>query len=365
MTDAAPSRLKLPAHTLRLSLPVGQLAQGGLHLVRKLGLGAPSDRRLRTALDLPVLDRAPADLTAAAVAAEVGAMTGTGDWSGVHALIHEWDMTRAATPQGARKARIAAHALIGAEAAEAFAARAAAAPQDPVAAALAALALLRGGHDPEQAARWIDPFEPAAMASPLLAEAHYRLARAWPQGGHDLDDAHDDWADLDPADAAVWETHAAQLIRSSEGDLAPLAAAAERAEWQTERWLGKGGYALFLLPVLPAAPAVWNRIDPERLAAAMLDLARHRHKDQGAVNRIAADWARLGETAPAPLRPLLRTSYRQLLEECLNTLVPAAWDLPEAQARRRIAEAFLPELRIGACLRATPAGLRLCDPSAA
>lgn len=362
MTDATPSRLALPSLTLGLSVPVTMIAQRGAELAGRLGLGAVSDRRLKSALDLPVLAHVPADAAAVTVRTQTDALVAAGDWGALHDLIRHWDLARAATPQGQRKARIALRAALSAATPEAFAARAAAAPADPVAATLAARAALHHGPDLTAAAAWLDRFEPAEWASPLLAEAHYLYTAALRDGVSGLHAAHDDWADLDAADAAVWETHALHLAEL--GSMSALAAAAARAEWQTERWLGRGGYALFLLPVIDTSPALWDRIDPERLAAGMLDLARHRHRDQGAVNRIACAWQRIGHGAPAPLRPLLRTSYRQLLEESLNTLVPAVWGLSELAARRRIADAFAPELRAGACLRATPAGLTLCDRSA-
>lgn len=363
MTDIAPPRLALQAPALALAALVPMIARGGMQLANRAGLGGVSDRRLKAALDLPVLAQAPAEVTAGPVQTQVKALIGAGDWQGLCETIRGWDLARAATPHGQRKARLAAGAVLASVAPEIIAAQAAAAPADPVAATLAGLAAVRRGTDIDRASALLDRFEPAEWASPLLAEAQYRLCLALPEGTADLSAAHDDWADLDARDDAVWDSHAAILLART--SLASVAAAAARAEWQTERWLGKGGYALFLLPVMESAPALWDRIDPERLAAAVLDLARHRHKDQGAVNRIARDWHRLGIVAPGPWRALLRTSYRQLLEESLNTLIPAVWGVPDLTARRRIADAFTPELRAGARLRATPAGLTLCDRSAA
>jgi hypothetical protein len=354
MTDIAPfPRPSLSLRNLRLSLPVARLAKGGVQLAQRVGLAGLSDRRLKSALDLPVLAMDPAETGVQTVRAQVSALAGQADLADLFDLIAQWDRTRAATPMGRRKARIAADALRHLALPGT--------PDHPVAAALTALNACASAGDLVQAQAALDRFDAAEFASPLLAEAHYRLGVAL--GDHAaISLAHDDWADLDPGDDAVWASHGAALLAS--GSHAAVAAAAARAEWQTERWLGKGGYALFLLPVMPHAPVLWDRIDPERLAAATLDLARHRHRDQGTVNRIAADWARLTDAAPAEWRGLLRTSYRQMLEESLNTLLPAAWAMPEPAARRRIAEAFLPELRAGACLRATPAGLALCDRSA-
>lgn len=354
MTDIAPfPRPSLSLRPLRLSLPVSRLAQSGMNLAQRFGLAGLSDRRLRTALDLPVLALDPAERAEQTVRAQVSALAGQADPAELFDLIAQWDRNRAATPMGRRKARIAAESL-GQLALHH--------PADhPVAAALGVLNARAAASDLALAQAALDRFDAAEFASPLLAEAHYRLSVALGDPAA-IRLAHDDWADLDPGDDAVWASHGATLL--AYGSPADVAAAAARAEWQTERWLSKGGYALFLMPVMHLAPFLWDRIDPERLAAATLDLARHRHRDQGTINRLAAGCARLANTAPAEWRGLLRTSYRQLLEESLNTLLPGAWDLPEQVARRRIAEAFMPELRAGACLRATPAGLALCDRSA-
>jgi hypothetical protein len=352
MTDTAPfPRPSLSLRSLRLSLPVARLAQGGVQLAQRVGLAGLSDRRLKSALDVPVLATDPAEAADQTVRAQVSAMAAQADLTALFDLVAQWDSTRAATPMGRRKARIAADALSRLALPDI--------PDHPVAAALMALNATAGDFALAQAA--LDRFDAAEFASPLLAEAHYRASVTLGDGAA-IRLAHDDWADLDPGDDAVWASHGITLL--AHGSHADVAAAAARAEWQTERWLGKGGYALFLLPVMAHAPALWDRIDPERLAAATLDLARHRHRDQGTVNRIAAGWARLSEAAPAEWRALLRTSYRQMLEESLNTLWPLAWGVPEQAARRRIAQAFLPELRAGACIRATPAGLALCDRSA-
>ena len=355
MTDLAPfPGLAFSVRNLRLSVTgsVAQLVRSGRDLAQKAGLGGGlSDRRLSAALDLPVLADDPSTAGAATVRAQVTAMSGAACRPELLALIRSWDIARAATPQGRRKARIAAEAMLALP-------PAGAAPEHPVEAAVAAMVAMT---EPHHAQALLDRFDAAEWASPLLAEAHYRLAVAQADA-EAIGAAHDDWADLDPTDDAVWAGHGLHLL--AQGNLSAIAAAAARAEWQTERWLGKGGYALLLLPVMDSAPDLWHRIDPERLAAATLDLARHRHRDQGTVNCIAARMARLASVAPPERRGLLRTSYRQLLEESLNVLLPAAWGLPEPAARRRVAEAFLPELRAGARLRATPAGLTLCDRSA-
>lgn len=354
MTDTFPSRPARTDRGLSLSVPLMQLAGRGTRLAQQLGLGALSDRRLRKVLDLAVLDCDPADAHDAAIADAVT----SGDRRAALDQILCWDRSRAATVQGRRKARVAALALAATGTAHPRP------PGHPVDAALRVLGLLRRSAPSNQIWALLDRFDAAEWSSPLLAETHYRAVLATPGAARDLRSAHDDWADLDPGDPAVWHGYAAHLLDAGRATAAGIAAAAARAEWQTERFWGKGGYALFLLPVMSRDPALWDRIDPERLAAAALDLARHRHKDQGAVNRIARDLHLLSHSAPGPWRPMLRTSYRQVLEESLNTLLPGAWGLTETAARRRLAEAFLPELRAGARLRATPAGLALSDPTA-
>lgn len=353
------------AADLRLPSTGKGLLPRTLPLTLKSGLGALSQRRLRNTIDLPVLDRDPGedpdDIVRAQVATVAAGLDAGGEAADLLLLVHGWETARSATPFGRRKARLAAAHLL----ATGIAARLAAQdPAHPVAAALTAQAcVLQERPALAKAEALLDRFDPAACASPLLAETQYRLTALAAEGLAALLDAHDDWADLDPSDRAVWHNHA-RLMLAQGATAADIAAAAARCEWQTERWWGKGGYALFLLPVVHLDMALWDRIDPERLAAAALDLARHRRKDQGAINRLAANWHHLMPMAPAAFLPLMRTTWRQLLEESFNALVPAAWDGGEPAARRAIAGAFAAEMKAGACLRATPAGLALCDRSA-
>lgn len=412
MVDLAPPFAALLPRALRITsamvlAPVAVAMAGGARVARKVGIGGISDRRLKVALDLPVLTHDPAETAITETRTQIAGRIAANRWADAYALIRGWDQSRAATPFGDRLARIGCEAALArltgalaattpAKAAQAqaiadavldgFEDRLAATPADPVAAALAALAHIACGWAARgndwaanvsdegwdrmalhyaRAQEILDAFDPAEWNSPLLAEAHYRLCPGVPDGAERLRDAHDDWADLDPSDRRVWESHGLYLLPRWFGCHAEVAAAAARCEWQTERWLGKGGYALFLLPVLAAEPALWNRIDPESLAASALDLARHRRKDQAAVNRIARAMLAMFDDVPPEYAPLLRTAYRQLLEESLHALVPAAWGTTESAARRAIAQAFHAELRAGACLRATSAGLALCDGSAA
>jgi hypothetical protein len=383
MSDAAPHRtltalslrpsallrnLSLRPSALLRDMPLRMPSLGKGLLPRDLmsGFGTLSDRRLRRTIDLPLLDRDPGEDLDSIVRAQVVAVA-SGFAAGAEAtdllhLIQGWEAARSATAFGRRKARLAAGQLLSSDIAARLAAQG---PEHPVTAALTAQAcLLQGRHALKRAEALLDRFDPAACASPLLAEVQYRLSALAAEGVAALQDAHDDWADLDPSDRAVWHGHA-RLMLAQGATVADIAAAAARCEWQTERWWGKGGYALFLLPVMHLDMALWDRIDPERLAAAALDLARHRRKDQGAVNRLAAGWHRLVPMAPAAFQPMMRTTWRQMLEESLNALLPAAWDGGQTAARRAIAGAFAAEMKAGACLRATPAGLALCDRSAA
>jgi hypothetical protein len=329
------------------------------------GIGTLSDRRLRGTIDMPVLDRDPAEGAESALRAQIGALLADCDQGAgpqdILETLRGWDSARSATPFGRRKARLGLALVLASDAGTRLAA---AMPDHPVAAALAVQAALgQGPGGLVLAETLLDRFDPAACASPLLAEGQYRLSAQKADGLAALHDAHDDWADLDPSDRAVWHGHARRMLAQG-ASAAELAAAAARCEWQTERWWAKGGYALFLLPVMHLDATLWDRIDPERLAAAALTLARLRHKDQGAVNRLAATWHGLIPMAPAALQGLMRTAWRQMLEESFNALVPAAWQGGAAGARRAIAGAFASEIRAGACLRATPAGLALCDRSA-
>lgn len=383
------ARLATILRALAATLPV----PGARLLRRRLGLGGLSDRRIRRALDLPVLTDNPSQAAIAPLRQHLQQLLAAGNWDGILDDLRDRDHRRAALPDGRREAAIGLDLLLEplqaaldspAEPSNTgtllagFRDRLAARPGDPVAATLTAEAEMAAGwaargdgsaNDvPEPAMRQftrhfaaaraiLDQFEPAEHASPLLARAHYRLCLGLPEGGERLRDAHDDRVDLDPSDMAAWEDHGIHLLPSWFGSHAEVAAAAARCEWQTERWLGRGGYALFLLPVLERDNGLWDRIDPDQLAAAIHDLARRRHRDQFAVNRLAAQLDRLSRHAPADYRPMLALSLRHLLQDSLNTLIPAAWDLSEPEARRRIAMAFLPEIRAGARFGATSAGL--------
>lgn len=322
------------------------------------GPGSLTDRRLQLAMDVPVrhgdarppFDPGSRDRTLAWIAAA--------DWTALFGTLRDWDLARAADTHGRRRsATLVATALEQHPDPAFWRSRLATQPDNPWRAALAALAHLGRAHDADLAAAEaiLDPFEPALHGAPLLAAAHYRLAAA---GGEDhLALAFDDWADLDPTDPAVWRAHGQTLLAAGPAADGPIAAAAARCEWQLARWLGRGGYARFLLPLLGAEPGLWQRIDTAHLAAATLDLARHQRRDQYEVNRIAARLWQLSTLAPPTAGADLRDAYRQLLRQVLHELVPAAWALPLPELRHRIAAAFLPELQAGAILRATAAGL--------
>lgn len=366
--------------------PPAGVAQALRALSWKTGFGVLSDRALRRRIDLPVQAVSVRMEDIEAIRANARAILTSGGADALFRQIALWDQARARTAHGDRMARLGAEVALdmminptsqqgpGLAAFEDHLART---PDDPVAAALAAMAHLciarpEGLPVPAlqrdhlgRAEDILEPFEPAAHGSTLVAEARYRLQAAIPPQLTRIREAHDDWADLDPTDPVVWATHGATLLAGGFATPSEVVASALRAEWQTSRWLGRGGYALALLPALEGSAGIMPRLDPEHLVAAVLDLARHHRADKHEVNLLAARLARLASMAPPESRRLFQTVYRQVLEDSLNTLIPSAWGCAEISARRAIAHAFLPELRAGARLRATAAGLRLCDPSAA
>ena len=386
-----------PRHSPRTSGPADLSSRARLTALRALasarevleqvGWTGLSDRHLRQVCDIPLAN--PDRSALSDLRAETDALILSGNWAGLLDRLTAWDAARATLPCGRRKAGVAGKVALsrlragmarGADdrarpsALDLIASGTKGAGGNPVAVALAARAHLdaaRTAHPAQaeahrrQASDLLEPFDAAETGLPLMARALYALACAEASAPENIPLAHDDWADLDPSDPEVWQTHATTMAAMPGDWSRAIAAAAMRCEWQTGRWWGMGGYALLLMPVLDGDPRLWDRIDPDRLVAASLDLARRRRKDQAAVNRIAAGLDRLCHDAPSALRPLLRCGRRQLLEESLNTLVPAAWGLGEPALRRRIAAAFLPELRAGARLRSTGTGLALCDPSAA
>lgn len=342
------------------SLPV--VAALARLLAQPGGFGRLSDRRLRLALDVPANQMPPRPAADPEVRAVVITRLQANDHDGFQTMLRDWDLGRAADPHGRRKSATAVstalHLLTDPGIWQAQLARA---PDDPWRAVMAALALPAGNM--AGARRLLDPFEPAEYASPLLAAAQYQLTSAADDAAA-LADAFDDWADLDPGDPAVWLGHSRRLLARLPDAAGQIAALATRCEWQTARWFGQGGYAMVLLPLLGTVD-LWPRVDPAQLAASALDLARHQRRDQYEVNRIAAMLSRLLPLAPLVANAALRQGYRHVLEQVLHEVIPAAWDLPLAETRRAIAAAFIPELRAGAVLHATAAGLTPCLRSAA
>lgn len=187
----------------------------------------------------------------------------------------------------------------------------------------------------------LEPFEPLAFMSPLLAEAQYLQALGSPGGLHRLPELFEAWIELDPANPAVYATHAeylADLEMTSDED---ILREADAAMARTEETLGFGGYALFFLPLLSRRENARHLMDTELFASALLDL--------GTQSATAADanWAAAALAAEleavderdSDARMVLRDTLLLLIRQTLTVVYPRMWSLDEAAVRDLVHEA--------------------------
>ena len=363
---------------------LGALTLGSLRGFRHAALAERakpmSTSELARELLIPVVRNDPDLVAHAAVANRVSDLFARCEWAQLSLEISTWERRLDATPGGTRHHDIAIetclmplqtcldeaprNTLDDLEDANAmiadYVARHTEAPEDPVHAALAACAHMlvadncRAEFWPESESKraWrymaqhflaaeaiLSRFDPVEHMSPLLASANYELALGMPDGAARLRPAFEDWIDLDPSNPAIYDIHMPQLFGDGPINLRVFKAEADRAEARTSETLGKGGYALCVLPALADCPELRAHVDAKRLSEGLMDLARL-SGTQADVNWAASVLLKEIEQSSAESQDVYRNAFDALVRRHLGVIYPRLWHIPLDQIRARLGDTF-------------------------
>lgn len=329
---------------------------------------------------LPVVHQDPDHMARADIVSEISGLVLEGDWSALASRIALWENRLEATPGGARAHDIAIDTCLaalqnlideaprstiddlkGAEiAVEQMVATQKLFADNHILAVLAARghmliaetcaadfwpenerkeAWRRMAHHYLAAESILTPFDPVSHMSPLLAGCFYRLALGMPDGDARIRPAFEDWIDLDPSDPAIYATHVKTILPTAHGSIAELIREADRAERRTSETLGQGGYALFMVPVLEEDDSLREEVEPDRLAAGLMDLARM-SGTQAEVNWAAACLARESAFGTPGRRQIMLSAFDGLVRRNLGVIYPRLWDMPLNEIRSKLKDVF-------------------------
>ncbi len=329
---------------------------------------------------LPVVHRDPDHVAKAEIIGEISELIVAGDWTRLSSRIAAWEARLEATPGGTRHHDIAVDTcLAGLEnlideasrasvddlapaelAVDRFVERHTTAPADHILAVIAARAHMTLAETcsaefwpaSERNAAWrkmahhylraegiLTAYDPVAHMSPLLGGTMYKLALGMPDGGARLRPAFEDWIDLDPSDPAIYRQHATNLLPERFGSEDEIKREALKAENRTRETLGQGGYALFAVPVIEAAPEMRDVFEADRLAAGLMDLARL-SGTQAEVNWAAACLTREADHGTAERRAIMSSAFEALARRNLGVIYPRLWELPLQDIRARLKNVF-------------------------
>ncbi len=116
------------------------------------------------------------------------------------------------------------------------------------------------------------------------------------------------------------------FLTGKEEDIDGLLLEAERADDRTSETLGNGGYALCLIPAIAEDPSLRSRIEPDRLAAGLMDLARL-SGTQSEVNWAAATLAREIDESSVEAHNVLQSAFDALVRRNLTVIYPRLWNM--------------------------------------
>ncbi|MDJ1017275.1 MAG: hypothetical protein QNJ35_12240 [Paracoccaceae bacterium] len=368
-------------------LIVTALKLRGLAGGRAAGRKKPDLPDLPRELLIPVVEDDPDSAARANVVERVSELVGSEGWGELADLVAEWESRLDATPAGVRHHDLAADTILAplealidevprqelSELAQAeqeverLVALHKAHPDAHVLAAIAARAQMilaescqaefwpddmrkeawrKMAHHYVQAEAILEAFDPVAYMSPLLGRAVYELALGMPDRNARLKPAYEDWIDLDPSDPAIYARHATSLLPHRFGSIAEIRVEADRAEARTRETLGKSGYALFMLPLIEADEDMRSIVEPDRLAAGLMDLARL-SGTQAEVNWAAATLARESRFGALERQDVLASAFEALVRRHLGVLYPRVWRMPLAEVRSLLAPLFSNDKPVG------------------
>jgi hypothetical protein len=336
--DPLASRLVRPARDL--AHRIGSLARRAGRADARAVAREQATLPLSARLHVPVLDEAPECAIWRAIAAEHAASAAQDDWEPLLSALTAADQARTATAGGRRLAALiskgARAGLAEAIAAGSFAAAevelvrlavmAASYPDSYAAALILAQAHLdlgqarrsvaAGGQDSPipwqgylshvaEAEHCLDPFDPIAENSPLLAATRYQLLRGLDEGARLFRDWYEDWSDLDPTCPEPHATHAVHLLPMWYGRLEDFDTEARAAMRRTRDVSGASAYAVFQIAAAETLDGLPPGLDHGLFLSGLLDYF-HATGCQYRANHAAAAMARLAQDlaqdAPGSMR---------------------------------------------------------------
>jgi len=390
--------------TTRLSLPARDFAHrlSGIALGTGRAEALVAQRRaaalpVSERLHVPVLTEAPELAACRDIAAGHAALAAEDRWDDLLAQLQRADQARAPAPggkrhaalasEGARAALLAAIARRDLAAAEAelerLGAVAAARPDSYAAAQVFAQGHLdlgwarRGaaaaqdeGRDQWQgflthiaeAERILDPFDPIAENSPLLAGTRYQLVRGLEDGERLFRDWYEDWSDLDPTCPEPHMAHAVHLLPNWYGTLADFDQEARAAAARTGDVSGGAAYAVFYMSAASVLGDPPPGMDLTLHLKGLLDF----HRATGCQYRANIVAAALTDLAQALTGEALPDSVRlrlvmEILEDHLVDTVREfhlpAWEHGESCIHWALGQVFRDGLARGEHIHLGPEGL--------
>lgn len=122
-----------------------------------------------------------------------------------------------------------------------------------------------------EAERILEPFDPIAEDSPLLAATRYQLVRGLEEGETLFRDWYEDWSDLDPTSPDPHAAHAVHLLPHWHGTLEGFDDEARAASKRTRDVSGAAAYAVFYLSAAEALGDMPPGMDIAHFLAGLLD----------------------------------------------------------------------------------------------
>ncbi len=332
------TRLTRPARDL--AHRIGRMARRAGRTEARAAALEQASLPLSARLHVPVLAEAPEAAVWRDLTAAHAAQAACGDWTALLGALVAADQSRAAAPGGRRLAvlvsegaraalaqAIAAHDIAGAEAELARLEDMAAAQGEGYGAALIVaqahldLGLARRsvaaeggpGHVPWQgylshvamAEAALDPFDPIAENSPLLAATRYQLLRGLEDGERLCRDWYEDWSDLDPTCPEPHAAHGPHLLPMWYGALEDFDAEARAAARRTGDVAGGAAYAVMNMAAAEVLGEVPPGADHGLYLSGLLDYFHAtgcQYRANIAAGAMAALGRALAEEAPGSLR---------------------------------------------------------------
>ncbi|MEM6373776.1 MAG: hypothetical protein AAF727_13485 [Pseudomonadota bacterium] len=139
----------------------------------------------------------------------------------------------------------------------------------------------------DRAASILEPFDAAALDSPLVAAAHCALCPQSKDHPRRIARRFETWVDLDPRNARAYRAFGAQMLPRWNGTYDQLELEARRTAGRTHDVWGAGGYTWTMFDAISGDVTACARLDLEFFLEGLRDILRHSN-DQHTVNLLLA-----------------------------------------------------------------------------